>query len=198
MAVSLAAGCTADLGAGGPAGTSAGAVAQCGRPGSVRRREGRQRAARPQTVLGRRDVVYAEPVEGGLSRLMAIYATERSRRWVRCAVPVSPTRSRRASSDTRPTLAFSGGRASCCRHRQRALRAEPPEGSDAYVRDDDRPAPHNSTCAPAGCCLRQRGADALATGFHYGEAPEGGLVGVLAHRALSVGASFAFTRVRER
>lgn len=65
------------------------------------------RAARPQTGIDSADVVYAEQVEGGLSRLMAVYATKLPK-------TVGPVRSARESDlellrqFDRPTLAFSG------------------------------------------------------------------------------------------
>ncbi|WP_230194108.1 DUF3048 domain-containing protein, partial [Streptomyces coriariae] len=53
--------------------------------------------ARPQTGLDSADIVYVEQVEGGLSRMMAVYATK---------VPkaVGPVRSARAVSYTHLTL----------------------------------------------------------------------------------------------
>lgn len=64
-------------------------------------------AARPQTGLESADVVYVEQVEGGLSRLMAVYAT-------RLPESVGPVRSVREADlellrqFDRPILAFSG------------------------------------------------------------------------------------------
>src|SRR3954471_21178095 len=64
-------------------------------------------AARPQTGIDSADIVYAEQVEGGLSRLMAVYATKLLK-------AVGPVRSARESDlellhqFDRPTLAFSG------------------------------------------------------------------------------------------
>ncbi|MGC9495585.1 DUF3048 domain-containing protein [Streptomyces sp. WG7] len=134
-------------------------------------------AARPQTGLEAADVVYVEPVEGGLSRLMAVYATE-------LPESVGPVRSARESDlellrqFDRPTLAFSGAQRRLLPLIDEApLRAEPPgrgEASDAYVRDDDRPAPHNLYLRPRRLQPSPAGADDLTTGFRYGAAPEGG------------------------
>lgn len=72
------------------------------------------RAARPQTGLDAADVVYAEQVEGGLSRLMAVYASKFPK-------VIGPVRSARESDlellrqFDEPTLAFSGHSTSCCR-----------------------------------------------------------------------------------
>ncbi|NEY31832.1 DUF3048 domain-containing protein [Streptomyces sp. PRKS01-65] len=133
-------------------------------------------AARPQTGLGAADVVYAEPVEGGLSRLMAVYATRLPR-------SVGPVRSARESDLEllgqfhRPTLAFSGAQSKLLPLIGRApLRAETPGRTPgAYVRDPGRPAPHNLYLDPGRLLAAAPGADALTTGFRYGAAPDGGV-----------------------
>ncbi|MET8569320.1 DUF3048 domain-containing protein [Streptomyces sp. NPDC004783] len=132
-------------------------------------------AARPQTGLDAADLVYVEPVEGGLSRLMAVYAT---------GLPqsVGPVRSARESDlellrqFDRPTLAFSGAQSKLLPLVDRApLRAEPPGRTPgAYVRDEGRAAPHNLYVRPGRLLPSPAGSAALTTGFHYGEAPGGG------------------------
>ncbi|CAM5613520.1 hypothetical protein SVIOM342S_08193 [Streptomyces violaceorubidus] len=86
------------------------------------------RGARPQTGLEAADVVYAEPVEAGLSRLMAIYATE-------LPASVGPVRSARESDlellgqFDRPVLAFSGAQSKLLPLIDKApLRASPGRG----------------------------------------------------------------------
>ncbi|MEH0417060.1 DUF3048 domain-containing protein [Streptomyces sp. B21-083] len=132
--------------------------------------------ARPQTGLEAADIVYAEQVEGGLSRLMAIYAT-------RLPEAVGPVRSARESDlellgqFDKPTLAFSGAQRKLLPLIDRApLTAEPPESaaSGAYYRGTDRAAPHNLYLRPQKLVGTAPGADALTTGFRYGAAPEGG------------------------
>lgn len=133
------------------------------------------RAARPQTGLETADVVYAEPVEAGLSRLMAVYATE-------LPESVGPVRSARESDlellgqFDRPTLAFSGAQSRLLPLIDKApLHAEPPgEDSEAYVRDEDRQAPHNLYLWPSRLLPEPAGRAALTTGFTYGRAPAGG------------------------
>ncbi|GHA94847.1 hypothetical protein GCM10010330_56240 [Streptomyces tendae] len=133
------------------------------------------REARPQTGLEAADVVYAEPVEAGLSRLMAIYATE-------LPASVGPVRSARESDlellgqFDRPVLAFSGAQSKLLPLIDKApLRAEPPgEDSDAYVRAADRQAPHNLYLRPGELLRKPSGGAALTTGFTYGKAPAGG------------------------
>ncbi|MEU6770043.1 DUF3048 domain-containing protein [Streptomyces sp. NPDC046759] len=132
-------------------------------------------AARPQTGLDAADVVYAEQVEGGLSRLMAVYAT-------RLPKSVGPVRSARESDlellrqFDRPTLAFSGAQRKLLPLIGEApLRAESPDKAPAaYYRGSGRAAPHNLYLHPAKLLPSAPGRAALTTGFHYGPAPSGG------------------------
>ncbi|MFC7845702.1 DUF3048 domain-containing protein [Streptomyces sp. NPDC057382] len=132
-------------------------------------------SARPHTGLDAADVVYAEQVEGGLSRLMAVYAT-------RLPEVVGPVRSARESDlellrqFDRPTLAFSGAQTKLLPLIDRApLRAETPsDAADAYFRGADRPAPHNLYLRPGRLVPEAPGRAALTTGFRYGPAPSGG------------------------
>ncbi|HEY8981091.1 MAG TPA: DUF3048 domain-containing protein [Streptomyces sp.] len=133
-------------------------------------------AARPHTGLDAADVVYVEPVEGGLSRLMAVYAT-------RLPQVIGPVRSARQSDlellrqFDRPVLAFSGAQRKLHPLIDRApLRAiEPGEVSGAYYRGGARRAPHNLYLRPNRLLRSAPGAAALgATGFRFGPAPSGG------------------------
>ncbi|GAA3772414.1 DUF3048 domain-containing protein [Streptomyces phyllanthi] len=132
-------------------------------------------AARPQTGLDAADVVYAEQVEGGLSRLMAVYATE-------LPEAVGPVRSARESDlellrqFDEPTLAFSGAQSKLLPLIDEApLHAETPaDAPGAYFRSSDKAAPYNLYLRPGRLIDSPPGADALTTGFRYGEAPDGG------------------------
>jgi Protein of unknown function (DUF3048) N-terminal domain/Protein of unknown function (DUF3048) C-terminal domain len=132
-------------------------------------------AARPQTGLDVADVVYAEQVEGGLSRLMAVYAT-------RLPKAVGPVRSARESDLEllrqfhRPMLAFSGAQRRLLPLIDEApLRAESPDKAPAaYFRGPGKAAPHNLYLRPAGLLPSAPGKAALTTGFGYGPAPSGG------------------------
>ncbi|WTI18415.1 DUF3048 domain-containing protein [Streptomyces sp. NBC_00820] len=132
-------------------------------------------AARPQTGLDAADVVYAEQVEGGLSRLMAVYATTLPK-------SVGPVRSARESDlellrqFRNPTLAFSGAQRKLLPLIDRApLRAKSPdEAAGAYVRNAGRAAPHNLFLRPSRLLPSAPGKAALTTGFRYGPAPSGG------------------------
>ncbi|MCQ9181804.1 DUF3048 domain-containing protein [Streptomyces sp. IBSBF 2953] len=131
--------------------------------------------ARPQTGLDSADVVYAEQVEGGLSRLMAVYASTLPK-------AVGPVRSARESDlellrqFRRPVLAFSGAQGKLLPLIDRApLDAVTPEKkSDAYFRGGERPAPHNLYLRPSRLLPAAPGKDALTTGFRFGPAPSGG------------------------
>ncbi|MFJ5780084.1 DUF3048 domain-containing protein [Streptomyces sp. NPDC093094] len=133
------------------------------------------RRARPHTGLNSADIVYVEQVEGGLSRLMAVYATRLPR-------AVGPVRSARESDlellgqFDRPTLAYSGAQRKLLPLIENApVRAEPPgRTSGAYHRGTDRPAPHNLYLRPGALLPEAPGAAALTTGFRYGAAPAGG------------------------
>lgn len=129
--------------------------------------------ARPQRGLEQADLVYVEPVEGGLSRLLAIYQSQ---------VPpvVGPVRSTRASDVEllanfgRPALAFSGAAASVG-----ALVAKAPvldvsalARPGYYRRDRRRQIPHN--LYGDANLLRRGGAAPRDIGFRFGPAPSGG------------------------
>jgi hypothetical protein len=133
------------------------------------------RAARPHTGLNSADIVYVEQVEGGLSRLMAVYASKLPK-------VVGPVRSARESDlellrqFERPTLAFSGAQGKLMPLINKApLDAQTPgKVADAFYRGTDKPAPHNLYLRPNRLLASAPGADALTTGFRYGAAPDDG------------------------
>ncbi|MEU2296471.1 DUF3048 domain-containing protein [Streptomyces antibioticus] len=132
-------------------------------------------AARPHTGLDAADIVYVEQVEGGLSRLMAVYAS---------AVPksVGPVRSARESDlellgqFREPVLAFSGAQGKLLPLIDRAPvdPVTPSDVSGAYYRGTSRAAPHNLYLRPARLLPTPPGPAGLTTGFRYGPAPGGG------------------------
>ncbi|MGP4049833.1 DUF3048 domain-containing protein [Streptomyces sp. 2A115] len=133
------------------------------------------RGARPSTGLDAADIVYAEQVEGGLSRLMAVYATK-------LPPAVGPVRSARESDlellrqFNEPTLAFSGAQSKLLPLIDKAPlhAALPGKEPGAYYRGTDRPIPHNLYLRPQRLLPETPGADALTTGFKYGALPAGG------------------------
>lgn len=129
--------------------------------------------ARPQSGLEQADLVYVEPVEGGLSRLLALYQAQ---------VPpvVGPVRSVRHSdlqllaNVGRPALAFSGKAAALRPLVEQApvLDVSTAARPGAYHRDFGRPSPYNLFADPRQ--LRDGGAPAQDIGFRFGPAPSGG------------------------
>jgi hypothetical protein len=129
--------------------------------------------ARPQTGVGSADVVYVEPVEGGLTRLVAIYAGRAPR-------VVGPVRSARRTDIQllaqygRPVLAYSGAAPELVPslHAAELVNAPPARARRAFHRNGARPAPHNMFVRPANL---PRGARAPAwPPLQVGAAPGGG------------------------
>jgi hypothetical protein len=178
VTAALAAGCTSG-GAPGDDGRGAAKQSKQGEsttgPSALAVKIDNAASARPHTGVDAADVVYAEQVEGGLSRLMAVYAT-------RLPKTVGPVRSARESDlellrqFDRPTLAFSGAQSKLLPLIDEApLRAETPgSAADAYFRDSGKPAPHNLYLRPERIAPEAPGQAALTTGFRYGPAPAGG------------------------
>lgn len=129
--------------------------------------------ARPQSGLELADLVYIEPVEGGLSRLLAVYQSQ---------VPsvVGPVRSTRASDVElladfgRPALAFSGAapEVGALVARAPVLDVSALARPGDYHRDQRRPMPHNLYADAKA--LRQGGTPPRDIGFRFGPAPPGG------------------------
>ncbi|MFI1465454.1 DUF3048 domain-containing protein [Nocardia carnea] len=130
--------------------------------------------ARPPVGLGAADSVYVEPVEGGSSRLAAVFSTD---------IPpvIGPVRSVRETDLTlldqfgNPTLASSGAAPELVDAvDQSSLRNASAERQPAaYFRDYSRDAPHNmfvrSDQLPVG------GGWPAASQLHFGPTPAGGL-----------------------
>lgn len=130
-------------------------------------------AARPQRGLEQADLVYVEPVEGGLSRLLAVYQS-------RVPPVVGPVRSTRASDVEllanfgRPALAFSGAAASVGKLVAGAplLDVSELERPGDYYRDRRRRMPHN--LFGDANLLRQGGSPPRDIGFRFGSLMPGG------------------------
>lgn len=150
--------------------------------------------ARPHTGLEAADVVHVEPVEGGLSRLLAIFSSRLPDR-------VGPVRSaREADLDLlrqygRPALAYSGANSGVLRLIRDApvVDVSQARAGAGYRRSGDRRAPHNLYADPAR--LLRAAPDAGPAGdigFRFGPAPEGGEVTV-ARTVRYAAARFGFT-----
>lgn len=133
--------------------------------------------ARPgHTGLQRADIIYATQVEGGLSRLMAVYSAVLPPR-------IGPVRSVRESDLEllpvfgRPVMAYSGARSALAPDIAEApvLPVEPARNETAFFRSPDLPAPHNLYLRPHLALSAARGASlADDIGFRFGAAPPGG------------------------
>jgi hypothetical protein len=101
-------------------------------------------AARPQVGLDKADIVYEEPVEGGITRFIAIFHS-------RDASTVGPVRSARLTDlqvlneYRRPILAFSGAASYVLRAVRKASLVSLPHGAhpSLYHRASSYAAPHN-------------------------------------------------------
>ncbi len=129
--------------------------------------------ARPQTGLALADLVYVEPVEGGLSRLLAVYQS-------RFPPVVGPVRSTRLTdlqllaNFGRPALAFSGDAAEVGALLARApvLDVSEEKQRRSYRRDRNRRMPNNLYGDTN--LLRRGGAPPRDIGFRFGPTPPGG------------------------
>lgn len=133
-------------------------------------------AARPHTGLEDADIIYTEQVEAGLTRILAIFASQLPR-------TVGPVRSARESDLEllrqfgHPALAYSGAQSKLQPVLEKApLEAiSPGKATDAFVRSKDRKAPHNLFVRPTAVLRAAPEASAPADiGFQFGPAPDGG------------------------
>src|SRR5499427_6612377 len=150
--------------------------------------------ARPSTGLTRADIVYAIPVEGGLSRLMAVFSSH---------YPPVAGAVRSAREDDlqllrqfgRPAFAYSGATAALLPYIHRTARIVDLYAGIAsgYYRDSSRVAPYNLYAHPRELLGQApRASQAHDIGFRFGPPPPGGK----AIRSTSVSypaASFRFT-----
>lgn len=133
------------------------------------------RPARPQTGLAEADIVYVEPVEGGLSRILAIFSSSLPKR-------IGPVRSARESDLEllaqfgRPALVYSGANSTV----QKAIREAPlvdlapSRAGSAYSRSPAKRAPHNLLVDPRALLRKAEDADpASDIGFRFGPLPAG-------------------------
>jgi hypothetical protein len=133
-------------------------------------------AARPRIGLENADVVYVEPVEGGLTRLLAVFSRKQS-------TQVGPVRSGRESDVEllanygRVALAFSGSSSYTRRilNRGKQINLSYDQSTRGYHRDRSRPAPYNVIGTPKELLARAGGSAKPADiGFRYGPVTTGG------------------------
>lgn len=107
-------------------------------------------AARPQTGIGMADIIYIEPVEGGLTRMLAVYQDEFPTR-------IGPVRSGRRTDVGllaqfgKPIFTYSGAAPHLLPVFRDAniVNASPQQWQVAYKRDHSRPVPHNLYLNPS-------------------------------------------------
>ena len=133
------------------------------------------RPARPQTGVDRADVVYVEPVEGGLSRIMAIFSAELPPR-------IGPVRSARESDLEllaqygHPGLAYSGANRTVLSAIRDApvVDLSPNRVPSAYSRTSSKAAPHNLLVNPRRLLEAAKGVSgATDIGFRFDALPTG-------------------------
>ncbi|GAA5060741.1 hypothetical protein HNP84_010000 [Thermocatellispora tengchongensis] len=134
-------------------------------------------AGKPQIGLKSADIVYVEQVEGGLTRLMAIYSS-------RLPAKVGPVRSARISDlhilpmFGKPALAYSGVQTKMIPYVQKASLFDVSDSAagSAYAREPGRVAPYNLVASPRKLlAAAPQATKAKDIGFVFGEAPEGGV-----------------------
>ena len=131
--------------------------------------------ARPPTGLSDADIVYVLPVEGGLSRILAIFSSHFPR-------VVGPVRSAREDDIEllrqfgRPAYAYSGAQSRLLPVVQHSRIVDLYAGTAAgYFRDPNRVIPHNLYASTRVLLEQARGASkAQDIGFRFGAAPAGG------------------------
>jgi hypothetical protein len=131
--------------------------------------------ARPQTGLSRADVIYLIPVEGGLSRIMAVFSSH-------FPPVIGPIRSTREDDIDllrqygRPAFAYSGADPRLLPLVHRARIVDLYDGrARGYFRDLNRFAPHNLYAHTSELLAQAPGASkARDIGFRFGPPPPGG------------------------
>jgi len=132
--------------------------------------------ARPQTGLTHADIVYVLPVEGGLSRFLAVFSSSYPR-------VIGPVRSAREDDLEllrqfgRPAFAYSGATAALLPYIHRRARIVNLYAGTAggYYRDFSRIAPYNLYAHTRRLLAQSAGAStARGIGFRFGPPPPGG------------------------
>jgi hypothetical protein len=132
--------------------------------------------ARPRIGIGSADIVYVEPVEGGLTRLLAVFSS-------RMPAQVGPVRSARESDGAllgnygRVAFAYSGGSAYTLARVATGPQIDVSYDTSAvgYRREPHRAAPYNVIGDPAALLARAGGAQPAGDlGWRLGPAPAGG------------------------
>ncbi len=148
--------------------------------------------ARPPTGLTRADIVYLLPVEGGLSRITAVFSSH-------MPPVIGPVRSAREEDIKllrqfgRPAFAYSGAKPRLLPVVERARIVDLYAGIvGGYFRSSSRVAPYNLYARTRQLLAEAKGASrAHAIGFRFGAAPPGGTPTTSFHTSYPA-ASFTF------
>ena len=156
--------------------------------------------ARPQTGLTHADIVYVLPVEGGLSRFMAVFSSHPPR-------VIGPVRSAREDDLQllrqfgRPAFAWSGAQPQLVKVVERARIADLYANLvGGYHRDNNRIAPYNLYARTKKLLAEAQAKGASKAhniGFRFGHAPAGGRARASASVSYSA-ASYRFTWSRSK
>jgi hypothetical protein len=198
LALALVAGCTGAGGGGGGAGdTGTGAASQSfltGEPGAAGHvlavKIDNVPAARPQTGLNDAAIVYAIEVEGGLSRLMAVYDSNH------LPSVVGPVRSARETDVQllaqydKPALAFSGAQSALLPELKKSKDLVAVTGTKDFFRNHSRPAPHNEYLHPENAA--DKGGTAQDIGLRFSTATPAGGTAATSASAKMPAARFSF------
>jgi Protein of unknown function (DUF3048) N-terminal domain/Protein of unknown function (DUF3048) C-terminal domain len=150
--------------------------------------------ARPQTGLTKADIVYVLPVEGGLSRFLAIFSSH-------FPPVIGPVRSARFDDLAllrqfgKPAFAWSGAQPKLQRKVERARIVDLFDGLvGGYFRSASRAAPDNLYASTRVLLKEARGRESRAhcIGFQFGSPPPGGRVATSVSVSYPA-ASFRFT-----
>lgn len=134
------------------------------------------RPAFPQSGVSDADIVYVEQVEGGETRLMAVYSSKLPKR-------VGPVRSARISDlhilpqFGRPAFAFSGVQSKMKKYIRKApvYDISQENAGGAYFRGGNKPIPYNLYADPKDLLKRApKATKPRDIGFRFGDAPQGG------------------------
>jgi hypothetical protein len=133
-------------------------------------------AAHPQLGLRSADIVYVEQVEGGVTRIMAVFSSKIPAR-------VGPVRSARISDlhilaqYGNPALAYSGVQSKMKPYVRRSgvHDVSPDHAGGAYYRAGGRPSPYNLFAVTKTLLARApKASKSRDIGFRFGPAPDGG------------------------
>lgn len=149
-------------------------------------------ASRPHTGLASANLIFVEPVEGGLTRMMAVY-------WGKRPGTIGPVRSARETDIgllaqiKRPVLSFSGAASQLKPSLDRSnIVLASPDHSGGYSRNFSRPNPHNMFVAPNSLPNTK----AVDSPLNFGKAPAGGKA-VTSESVYYQGASYGFEWARK-